>query len=126
MKQHSRVILAIFGILDAILFGRFLDKVATTRPPILGKLPIGESALDLIEWALLLSFIFSAIGLALERKWAITLSFVQFPFRFIFLTWSFGFLGALPWIGALGAQTLLIAYIILEIVRLVVTLQLKK
>lgn len=126
LKQNSRLILTLFGILDAILFGRFLDKVASTRPPILGQLPIGDSALALIEWALLLSFIFSAVGLALERKWALVLTFVQFPFRFIFVTWSFGFLGALPWLGSMGAQVLLYAYVILEIVRLIVSIQLHR
>jgi hypothetical protein len=45
---------------------------------------------------MLLSLVFSAYGYALQRPWAIVLTYAQLPFRFTFTTFSFGFLFSIP------------------------------
>ena len=126
LKAYSRGLLTFFGLLDAVLIGQYLSNVASANvwPH---SLPIGAAALDLLKAFLLVSLIFSAIGLCWERRWAMLLSYAQFPLRLIFPLLSFGFLTQIPFLSrSFGGRTLLVAAVILEVVRLVVTIMLQR
>lgn len=126
LKPYSRGILTVFGLLDAVLIGLYFGKVVTADLWPSG-LPIGASALELLKGIFLVSLIFSAIGLCLEKRWALLLGYVQFPFRLIIPMLTFGFLPHIPLLSrTFGGSTLLIAAVILEIVRLVVSILLQR
>lgn len=81
----------------------------------------GLWALDML---LLGSFLFSSYGFIRFRKWALVLSLIQFPLRFLFLVLSFGFLTSIPFLRLLmgGYQNVLIVAAVLELGRLIVTI----
>jgi hypothetical protein len=90
-------------------------------------LPLGGAALAWLKALFLVSLIFSAIGLCLEKKWALLLTYGQFPFRLIVPMLSFGFLAHIPFLAKnFGGQILLITIFVLEIVRLIMTIQLQR
>ena len=124
-KQYNRHFLTVFGLLDAVLIGQYLGQ-ALSANLLIGSLPIGDAALGWFRSFLLISLAFSAVGLVLEKRWALMLSYVQFPFRLIFVMLTFGFLSRISWItSTFGSQTVLITAIILEVVRLVICIRLQ-
>ena len=71
----------------------------------------------------LLSLAVSAFGLAVGSRWALIVSYVQFPLRFVYLYLSFGFLTLLnPLLGGNAYQALIVVAMILEGARLVATI----
>ena len=125
-SAHARNFLTVFGLLDAVLIGRNLSQAAGATL-LISSLPIGNAALAWFRAFLLISLAFSAVGLVLEKRWALTLSYVQFPFRLIFVMLTFGFLSQIPWVTrTFGDQTVLIAAIVLEVVRLVICIRLQQ
>ena len=89
-----------------------------------GTFPAWAVALYFCRPLFLVSLAFSAIGLVLARNWAIVLSYVQLPFRFVFMFLSFGFIGLLARIPHFPASylALMIMAIILECIRFAVTI----
>ena len=120
--SRSRACLVIFGLLDAVLLGRFADAVCL--PDFSAEIPWWFQTLELLRPVFLLSLGFSAFGLASECKWGVILSYIQFPFRFVFVLFSFGFLTLLtPLVpGFLGYRSLLVTAMALECGRLVTTI----
>jgi hypothetical protein len=121
--KPTRVILTVFGLLDAVLLGRFLNSVVFSP---VDSLPQGLwwfQVLMLLRPFVLLSLGLSALGLALERRWGIILSYVQFPFRFVYVYLSLGFLTMFSrLVGDNSYQSLIVAAMILEGVRLAATI----
>jgi hypothetical protein len=115
-----RLFFCLFGLLDAILVVRFAtceiaQLASAVHEPIQGALP------DVLRAAFFVSLIASAVGLYLMKKWALTISYVQFPFRFVFMLLSFGFIsGAAHLLSIPGLyRPLIYAAMVLECGRLV-------
>ena len=118
----SRAVLTIFALLDAVLLGRFLTSIYVRD--IAGELRWCVFAMDAGRSLFLVSLAASSLGLAMERRWAMFLSYVQFPFRLLFALLSFGFLTLIPGLSssAYGQMPVVIAAMVLEGVRLIVTI----
>lgn len=125
MMKYKQEILVIFAILDAFLLGRCaFSVVSPVFPPEYS--PWWWEAKVVAQVIFLLSLAFSAFGLATSRKWAFILSYVQFPFRIVFMNTSFGFIliyaiaAVTP--GTLDLRIPGITSIVLECFRLLVTI----
>ncbi len=121
MTQRRRIILTGMALLDAICLGRFLDTIQFDY--LQHQAPLWVTVLHSIHIILLGSLLASAYGLAMERRWALWLSYVQFPARAIHITLSFGWLTLLG--RCLGYDSycpLLYTAIALELVRLAATI----
>ena len=124
LTRHRRVILIGFGVLDALLLIRFAPQVAWPGHVFDGSLPVWAVALEICRPLFLVSLAFSAVGLMLVRDWAIVLSYVQFPFRFALMLFSFGFIGFLTSspLFPVSYFSLMITAVILECIRSAVTI----
>jgi hypothetical protein len=121
--KFNRVALTVFALLDAVLLGRNLKTFIYVG--FHGQLQFFWLlfALDAARVVFLLSLAASAFGLAMERRWGMLLSYIQFPVRFVFLYLSFGFLATMPCLisATYGQTPVLIVAMILESFRLFVT-----
>lgn len=124
LTRHRRAILIGFGVLDALLFVRLLPQITWPSYVFDDSFPLWTVALEICRPVLLASLVFSALGLVLAQKWAIILSCIQFPFRFVYMFLSFGFIGLLVHVPYFPASyfTLMIIAIILECIRLIITI----
>ena len=84
----------LFGVLDIALAVRFgpaeLGQVGG-----LSHMVFPAALLFTLRLFFLASLIASAVGLFLAKRWALIISYVQFPFRFVFMLLSFGFISQL-------------------------------
>jgi hypothetical protein len=89
--MKRRLLFYLFGLADAILIVRFAPSgftqlASVSHEPFLGAL------LDILRVCFFASLLISAVGLFGMKKWALFVSYVQFPFRFIFMLLSFSFI----------------------------------
>lgn len=120
--KYPRNVLVVFAVLDAILFlqlARFIPFVRFTS----GN-PLWQTALGLPWPVFILSLAASATGLAMGRKWGFVVSYVQFPFRFAYAGFSFGFIACIPGLSISGgaAEPWFVIAAALECGRLVWTI----
>ena len=130
-KYPLSKLIVFFGVLDAILFIRFLG-FAIEQPLILFKSAKNLSNISLIlpfileifRTAFYISIPFLAYGLIRMKKWAFTLYYVQFPFRYIFILLSFGFITIISKFFDSNFIYKLLIYIsmVLEFIRLIITI----
>jgi hypothetical protein len=120
----SRIILVVFGLLDAVLVGRFMNSISLTHFQFAPECLWWFQVIMYVRPFFLLSLGISAFGLALERRWGLILSYVQFPLRFAYVYLSFGFLTTfvVPILGSEAYKPTIIAAMCLEGVRLVGTI----
>ena len=115
-----RGVLVIFGLLDALLLGSFLHGIVWPGYVIQHPdLPLWLTLLTIAYPLFLISLAVSSFGLAMEKQWGIILSYVQFPFRYVFVLLSFGFLTLIP---GPDHQHVIYAAMGLEAMRLVLTI----
>ena len=121
---HRHAILIAFGLLDALLLGRFVRQAANPIHFLMNALPIEIVVVECVRSFLLISLAFTAVGLIWGKQWALWLSYVQFPFRLLFMLLTFGFLGLLARIPDFPVThfSLMLTAMGLECVRLTVTL----
>ena len=123
--KYQKEILIICGLLDALLLGRCIFNITFFRA-FLHSWWFG--CLMLFHTIVVLSLLFSAFGLVSQKRWAFILSYCQFPFRYVFMLLSFAFIS----IFFPRHQTpvyitpAIIIAMILEIVRLVITIIIHK
>jgi hypothetical protein len=119
----TRILLVMLGLLDAVLLGRFAHSINFLYYG-LASAPWWFEGLEFARPFFLLSLSISAIGLSLERQWGLILSYLQFPFRVVYLYLSFGFLTLItvPLFGASVYKPTLVAALVLEGVRLIATI----
>jgi hypothetical protein len=122
-----RLLFYSFGLADAILIVRFAPRYLTqlasvSHEPFLGVL------LDILRAGFIVSLLISAVGLFSMKKWALIVSYAQFPFRFIFMFLSFGFVSKLAHVFAMPDlyRPLIYAAMILECGRLVCSVWLQR
>lgn len=123
--KYQKEILIIFGLLDALVFGRCISHIPFF-------LAFSHSwwfgCLMLFETIVIFSLSFSAFGLVSQKRWAFILSYCQFPFRYVFMLLSFAFIA----IFFPRHQTpvyitpAIIIAMILEVVRLLITIIIHK
>ena len=119
----ARITLVVFGLLDAVLLGRFLGSVSMSNFYAAPQAAWWFRATMFARPFFLLSLAVSGFGLAMQRRWGLIVSYVQFPLRFVYLYLSFGFLTLLSrHVGQDAYRTLIIAAMVLEGARLVVTI----
>src|SRR5690606_17712505 len=116
MAHHRRKILIAFCVLDAMLFLRTAHQIVLGGITLDGRWPVWTIMLEVCRPLFVVSLAFSAVGFAMDRRWAGLLSYVQFPFRFVFMHLSFGFIGHLASIPRMPVsyQTLMITAMVLE------------
>lgn len=122
----KRKALIVFAILDALLLVRFIASVVHLG--LSRDFPLWYQALCIARPLFLASLGFSAFGLALRRNWGFIVSYIQFPFRFVFVFLSFGFLSLLTPQnqGPPHVNPMIIAAMILELIRLAATVVIHK
>ena len=115
-----RFLFLLFGVLDAVLAIRF-GPIVFGEFGWLSRFPDG--LLFFLRLLFFASLAVSAVGLCLAKKWALIISYVQFPFRFVFVLLSFGFISDLAHLLALPGlyRPLIYAAMILECGRLIVS-----
>lgn len=93
-KAVYRKLLMFFGTLDVFLFlwsaPQALRLVSEMR------LDLPFLLLDIARLCSVSSLLFSAYGFLRQKKWAFYLYYAQFPFHFLTMRYSFGFLNLLP------------------------------
>lgn len=112
--KYKKEILIIFALLDALLFGRFLLDINFSAEQFL---------LNQLKSVFLISLAVSPFGLIFQKKWGYILYYVQFPFRYLFVVLSFGFLTYLVPASPSFSRLMIIVAMILEIVRLILTVK---
>ena len=118
-KERIRYILIILGVLDLVSFYRTYN----TGMWILESWKHSHT-LEILEFILILSFLFSGILLIIGKKISLVIYYFQFPFKLAFLFLTFGFvlrIVGLP-IHSLAYKILLGFIIGLETVRLFFTI----
>lgn len=110
----------LFGILDIVLAIRF----GPSEFEQFGGLSHATFPAALLLFSRLLflaSLVVSAVGLFLGKNWALIVTYIQFPFRFVFMLLSFGFISELARVFAMPGlyRPLIYAAMILECARLV-------
>lgn len=122
--KHKRALLMAFGLLDLISCVSTLYIIRWNVFNFSPEFTWWMNGLWALDMLLLGSFLFSSYGFIRLRKWAIVLSWIQFPLRFLFLVLSFGFLTTIPFLRFLmgGYQNVLIVAAALELGRLIVTI----
>jgi len=122
MKNWKHTCLIVFALLDAILLGRFIGSIFHVG--LSRELPVWYQALCIARPLFLVSLAISAFGLVAKRTWGFIVSYVQFPFRFVFVFLSFGFLSLLsPESGSHHhINPMIITAMVLEGLRLVTTI----
>ncbi len=120
--KRARVLLIIFGLLDAVLLGHCMRSIYI--PHWRSGPPWWFNALMYPQPFFVLSLAASALGLVMQKRWGILLSYAQFPFRILYVTLSFGWLTLLttPLLGRETYQATLVAAIGLEALRLTATI----
>ncbi len=112
--KYQKEILILFALLDAFLFGKSLTGINFSADQFL---------LNQIKSIFIISLAVSPFGLTFHKRWGYILYYVQFPFRYIFMALSFGFLTCLvPATPSFIKLTIIVA-MILEIVRLILTVK---
>jgi len=112
--------LMVFGILDLIVLLNIVWLQATAPPRFM--------LITTVDFVFMVSLLFSAIFLIRQNRLGCIISYLQFPFRFLFYNLSFGFLLYLNhFINNSGFYSaLLIFCVLLEIARLVITIIIHK
>jgi len=115
-----RSLFLLFGVLDIVL----VIWLGLTEFEQLGGLSQTSFPTALLFIAHLIFFeslVASAIGLSLAKKWALIVSYVQFPFRFVFMLLSFGFITVMAHLLAMPSlyRPLIYVAMILECGRLI-------
>ena len=118
-----RFLFYLFGFLDIILFARFARMEFAIA--FMNSGPSWEiRILAILRVFSVMSLLLSAVGFFTLKRWAVILSYIQFPFRFLFALWSFGFISLLS--RAFGKPDLYLpliyAAMMLECVRLICTI----
>lgn len=118
-------LLRLFGLLDALLFVRFIEVLAV---PFWTHRPAWVALFTVAQGLIVVSLALSAYGFFRGRDWAFVLYYVHFPLRVAYAMLSFGFLTYVGRIvgGPLAHWLLLIVAILLELVRLVLTIRCHK
>lgn len=123
MKPYARILLILFGTLDIILALRFYRHLQWPGWLFERDMSPLIIALEISRPLLLLSLFVSGYALIQQKKWGLILSYIQFPLRFISLYLSFGLLSMIPGLSTLaGYNNLMIAFVILEVARLIATI----
>jgi hypothetical protein len=124
--KYPRDILIVFALLDALILVRSVNTIRL--PDFRHGMPVWASMLSLLRPVFLLSLAVSAIGLAAQRKWGFIVSYAQFPFRFVYVLLSFGFLSRIPclFIANYPCQSAILVAMGLECGRLVWTIQIHR
>lgn len=122
MRDWKHTCLIIFALLDAILLVRFIGSVFHVG--LSREIPLWYQALCIARPIFLASLAFSAFALATKRNWGFIVSYVQFPFRFVFVFLSFGFLSLLmpAQQGPQHISSTIIIAMVLEAFRLATTI----
>jgi hypothetical protein len=121
MTKYSRIFLICMGLLDAVCLGRYLDTVSLDY--LSYQTPLWFLILHSVSIVMLCSLAVSAYGLVMTYKWAMWLSYAQFPARAIQLILSFGWLTlAARFLGHDAYQLLVYVAIGLEFTRLALTI----
>jgi hypothetical protein len=122
-----RLLFYLFGLADAILIVSFPPRdlaqlASVSHEPFLGAL------LDILRVVFVVSLLISAVGLFGMKKWALIVSYVQFPFRFVFMLLSFGFISGLAHLLTMLSlyRPLIYTAMILECGRLIVSVWLHR
>src|SRR5271170_5547552 len=90
----QRFLFLLFGVLDIMLFVR-LGLREFNHIGALSRMNFPAGFLFIVHLLFFTSLVISAIGLIFTKRWALVISFIQFPFRFIFIFLSFGFISTL-------------------------------
>jgi hypothetical protein len=116
-----RLLFYLFGLLDVILFVRFPPKDLAQFASVVSHEPLSGALLDIMRLFFFVSLLISAAGLFGMKKWALIISYVQFPFRIVFVLLSFGFIHYLSSVFHEPSfnQPLIYVAIILECLRLI-------
>ena len=127
IRKLKKSLLLLFGVLDIVLIVRFLPAEFQH----IGNLSDAAFPTNVIFIARLLflaSLFVSAGGLLRTKKWGLITSYVQFPFRFIFIMLSLGFIAKLARIFDLQNlyNPLIYVSMILECVRLACSIWIHK
>ena len=120
--KYKKEMLTLFGLLDILLLGRFMICISFTDMWEHGWFPY---LINTGRTIFLLSLAFSGIGLIYQKKWSFILSYIQFPFRFVFILRLFGFISlCIPRIQQMiYVQPAIIIAAILELIRLIITIK---
>ncbi|MCX8091886.1 MAG: hypothetical protein N3I86_13300, partial [Verrucomicrobiae bacterium] len=86
-----RCVFLSFGVLDAVLAIRFGPAEFALLGG-LSQMSFPAALVFILRLLFFVSLAASAVGLCLAKKWALIISYVQFPFRFVFMLLSFGFI----------------------------------
>jgi hypothetical protein len=86
-----RLLFYLFGLADVILVARFAPKMLAQLASVSHE-PLPGALLDILRLVFIVSVLVSAVGLFGMKRWALILSYIQFPFRFVFMLLSFGFI----------------------------------
>jgi hypothetical protein len=127
--MNRRFLFFLFGVLDLNLVIRFgfkeLGHAGELSSPsfiahslVIVSLPFLLSLARLLFFA---SLVASAVGLFRGRNWGLVVSYAQFPFRFLFMLLSFGFISEIAGLLHMADLYLPLIYaaMMLEIGRLV-------
>lgn len=126
-KKPVGLLLVIFGILDLILvfhFGFSVMQSAFSISRQLSSVGVLTASIELGRLLFMISLILSGIYLVRGKGQGCIISYIQFPFRFIFMYLSFGFL--IYWNFLMRTERFYLETIVfcmgLEIVRLFLTI----
>jgi hypothetical protein len=115
-----RLLFYLFGLSDVILVVRFAPNELTQLASA-SHIPLLGALLEILRVFFFVSLLVSAVGLFSMKKWALIISYFQFPFRFGFMLLSFGFISYLSRLfhASTYHQPLIYAAMILEFLRLI-------
>jgi hypothetical protein len=115
-----RVLFLLFGVLDVVLAIRF-GPAEFKQLGVLSQMSFPAAVLVVCRMFFFVSLVASAVGFFLNKRWALIVSYIQFPFRFILMLLSFGFISELSRVFAIHSlyRPLIYAAMILECGRLV-------
>jgi len=115
-----RLLFYLFGLTDVILIARFAPKMLAQLASVSHE-PLPGALLDILRLVFIVSLLVSAVGLFGMKRWALILSYIQFPFRFLFMLLSFGFISMLARVFDMPGlyRPLIYTAMILECARLI-------
>jgi hypothetical protein len=115
-----RFLFLLFAVLDAVLVIRFAPADFEQLGG-LSQMSLPAASLFVLRLIFFVSLAASAVGLCLAQKWALIISYIQFPFRFIFMLLSFGFISGFAHLFAMPGlyRPMIYAAMILECGRLI-------
>ena len=119
--KYSKELLVAFGLLDAMLFGRIIQDLIP-MPFLRSGGNLFTHTVTILRPLLVVSLGFSAYGFVMQKRWAMVMSYFQFPIRFLFVCLSLGFISVL----FKNCANLIYLAMILEFVRLYLTVRIQR